>query len=86
MERLDKGNSKVAVLGGINIKVEGSVDLFQPLLFKVIREDRLSIFGDPNLTEDSISFMYLTDLLGEYTNWTRDEIKRKSRFEDEKLT
>ena len=82
MERLDKGNSKVAVLGGINIKVEGSVDLFQPLLFKVIREDRLSIFGDPNLTEDSISFMYLTDLLGEYTNWTRDEIKRKSRFED----
>ena len=86
MERLDKGNGKVAVLGGINIKVEGSVDLFQPLLFKVIREDRLSIFGDPNLTEDSISFMYLTDLLGEYTNWTRDEIKRKSRFEDEKLT
>lgn len=86
MERLDKGNSKVAVLGGINIKVEGSVDLFQPLLFKVIREDSMKVFGDPNLTEDSISFMYLTDLLGEYTNWTRDEIKRKSRFEDEKLT
>jgi len=82
MERLDKGNSKVAVLGGINIKVEGSVDLFQPLLFKVIREDSMKVFGDPNLTEDSISFMYLTDLLGEYTNWTRDEIKRKSRFED----
>ena len=86
MERLDKGNSKVAVLGGINIKVEGSVDLFQPLLFKVIREDSMKVFGDPNLTEDSISFMYLTDLLGEYTNWTRDEIKRKSRFEDQKLT
>ena len=82
MERLDKGNSKVAVLGGINIKVEGSVDLFQPLLFKVIREDSMKVFGDHNLTEDSISFMYLTDLLGEYTNWTRDEIKRKSRFED----
>lgn len=86
MERLDKGNGKVAVLGGINIKVEGSVDLFQPLLFKVIREDSMKVFGDPNLTEDSISFMHLTDLLGEYTNWTRDEIKRKSRFEDEKLT
>jgi len=49
-------------------------------------EDKMQIFGDTNMEEGCIDFMYLTDLLAEYTNWTRDAVAKKSRFEEIKVT
>jgi len=44
--------------------------------------DKMEVFGDVRIGEGCIDFIYLTDLLGEYTNWTRDEVPKNSRFEE----
>ena len=48
-----KTNSKLALLGGITIQIEGSSDLFVPLKLEIRLSDRtethLDAFGDPNL-------------------------------------
>ena len=68
----------MAVLGGISINIEGSADLFMPLMFRVYTEgcpvDRLDVFGDSRLLPGCINFSYLQSLLGE------QKIDEESRF------
>ena len=80
-----KENSKLALIGGLTINVEGSTDLFLPLKLEIhIQgrvENKLSAFGDPRLQPGCIDFMYLTDMLSEYSTWYRGEVPRLSPFE-----
>jgi hypothetical protein len=87
-----KSNSKLALLGGITIQIEGSADFFLPLKLEIRVSDRvenhLGAFGDPNLKPGCIDYMYLTNMLSEYSDWYRDDVPRESPFEAEagKLT
>ena len=78
---LDKSKGKVAVLGGINIKIEDSTDLFMPLMFQVNTVDRLEVFGDSSLCKGCINFSYFKDLIGD-----KREIAKESRFKEAKLS
>ena len=61
INNLDKSQGIVAVIGGINIKIEGSSNLFMPLMFQVGKENRMEVFGDSNLLSGCIQFRYLKD-------------------------
>ena len=87
LQTLDKSKGKIAVLGGITLKIENSPDFFLPLMFEVCKENRYEVFGNLSLEpEGCVNYIYLKDLFEKYTNWKSDDIAKNSRFEDEKLS
>jgi len=70
IEILDSNQGKVAILGGITIKLENSEDLFLPLKFTVLGEDRLKLFGNLSLDpKGCIDFVFLQEKLQAEMPW-----------------